>query len=113
MLCDEARNGAFQAWAMLIKCARTGASERNQPPNLAKELLATFLQKTCVAMQQDDDPETLRDAADGIAECLKNVGPGVLQGQEVSLLVQQLLSFVDKSFVRSSEVEKQKQDAEM
>merc|ERR1719382_365884 len=110
MLCDEARSAAFQTWASLIKCARTGAKERNQPATIAGELVRTFLQKTCVAMQQDTDPDSLRDSADGIAECLKSVGPGCLNSQEVLQLVQQMFKFIDDSFQRSLQEEQARKE---
>jgi hypothetical protein len=108
LLCDEARGAAFQAWALLIKCARAGAKDRGQPPTIAQELLRTFLQRTCQAMAQDTDPDTLRDAADGMAECLKNVGPGSLGGAELLQLVEQLFKFIDDSFERTKKAEQDK-----
>mmetsp|Transcript_72239 Transcript_72239/g.224078 ORF Transcript_72239/g.224078 Transcript_72239/m.224078 type:complete len:1116 (-) Transcript_72239:70-3417(-) len=108
MLCDEARATAFQAWAYLIKCARTGAEARSQPCNLAHELLRTFLQRACAGMMEEEDPDTLRGAADGIAECLKNVGTAALSSHEVLQLVQQLFHFVDESFKRSGKAESEK-----
>jgi len=113
LLCDEARGAAFQAWALLIKCARAGAKERGQPPTMAQEMLRTFLQRTCAAMAQDTDPDTLRDAADGMAECLKNVGTGSLGGQELLQLVEQIFKFIDQSFERTAKAElDKKQEAE-
>eukprot|EP00406_Dinophysis_acuminata_P044477 CAMPEP_0179310970 /NCGR_PEP_ID=MMETSP0797-20121207/52443_1 /TAXON_ID=47934 /ORGANISM="Dinophysis acuminata, Strain DAEP01" /LENGTH=1117 /DNA_ID=CAMNT_0021020725 /DNA_START=60 /DNA_END=3413 /DNA_ORIENTATION=- len=108
-LVDEARSNAFQAWAALIKVARTGAKDRGQPPDLASELLRTFLQRTCANMQKDDDPETLRDSADGLTECLKSVGTGVLNSQEVLQLAEQLFKFIDDSFKRGVELQKEKE----
>jgi len=108
LLCDEARGAAFQAWALLIKCARAGAKERGQSAQIAQELLRTFLQRTCAAMAQDTDPDTLRDAADGMAECLKNVGPGSLGGAELLQLVEQLFKFIDDSFERTKKAEQDK-----
>jgi len=98
----------FQAWASLIKCARAGAKDRGQPPTMAQELLRTFLQRTCAAMLQDTDPDTLRDAADGMAECLKNVGPGCLGNEELLTLVEQLFKFIDDSFERTRKAEQDK-----
>lgn len=75
-------------------------------------MLRTFLQRICAAMQQDTDPDSLRDAADGIAECLKSVGPGYLSAQEVLQLVQQMFKFTDDSFQRSIQEERaRKEDA--
>merc|ERR1719163_897260 len=69
LLCDEARSAAFQTWALLIKVARVGATEKGTPSELPQALLKTF-----ASMANDEDPETLGDAARGITECLKNVG---------------------------------------
>jgi len=117
MLCDEARGNAFQTWAALIKCAHVGAKERGQQNTLATELLRTFMQWTFARMQQDSDPDTLSDAADGLAECLKalkdegNPKPcSVLSSQELLQLVQQLFKLIDDSFLRSSALEKAKKE---
>uniref|UniRef100_A0A6U9NR28 TOG domain-containing protein n=1 Tax=Zooxanthella nutricula TaxID=1333877 RepID=A0A6U9NR28_9DINO len=110
IMCDEARSAAFQCWASLIKCASIAAKEKNFPvkPTLANDLLRTFLQKTIPALQQDEDPDSLRNAADGLSECLKNVEPGALSGQEVVQLTQQLFSFIDGSFKRTIEADKER-----
>merc|ERR1719413_28400 len=61
-------------------------------------------------MQQDTDPDSLRDAADGIAECLKSVGPGCLNAQEVLQLAQQMFKFIDDSFQRSLQEEQARKE---
>lgn len=110
LLCDEARSSAFQAWAALIKCARLGSIERGgQQSELPRTLLTTFLQRVIAAMQKDDDPSTLQDAADGVAECLKNAGPGVFGGEDLLQLVRQLFVFIDESFERTRLEESKKQ----
>merc|ERR1719517_234720 len=59
-------------------------------------------------MASDSDPDTLKDAANGVSECLKNAGPGVCTGQEAMQVVQQLFKLMDESFARSSELETEK-----
>eukprot|EP00401_Gymnodinium_catenatum_P082994 CAMPEP_0117560190 /NCGR_PEP_ID=MMETSP0784-20121206/53748_1 /TAXON_ID=39447 /ORGANISM="" /LENGTH=1103 /DNA_ID=CAMNT_0005357591 /DNA_START=91 /DNA_END=3402 /DNA_ORIENTATION=- len=108
MLCDETRSAALQTWALLIKCARVGAEQRGVKSDLPRELMVTFLQKACEKMDEEDDPETVNDTAEGIAECLKSAGPGVLSGQELVQLVQALFTLIDKSFERSSKAEEGK-----
>merc|ERR1719420_47565 len=108
MLCDDARGTAFHTWALLIKAARLGAKERNITSDLPQTLLRTFLQRTLTRMESDTDSETLGDAASGMSECLKNVGEGVLAGQEVLQLVEQLFIHLDKSFARSKKAEEEK-----
>lgn len=110
LLCDEARSAAFQTWASLIKCARTGAKDRGQPATIASELLRTFLQHSLNIMTKEQDAETLRDAADGLAACLKQCEPGSISGDEVRQLVEQLFKFVDDSFRRTVELEKEKKE---
>merc|ERR1712085_233378 len=85
-----------------------GAAERGVASTLHAELLRTFLQRAIVTMQQNKDPDALKEAGAGVAECIKNVGSGVLTGQEALQLVQQLFKFMDDSFQRSSEWDKAK-----
>eukprot|EP00928_Gymnodinium_smaydae_P031863 TRINITY_DN2324_c0_g1_i8.p1 TRINITY_DN2324_c0_g1~~TRINITY_DN2324_c0_g1_i8.p1 ORF type:complete len:1110 (-),score=359.38 TRINITY_DN2324_c0_g1_i8:251-3580(-) len=104
VLCDEARGAAFQAWAMLIKSAKHAGQV-----DLAKELLRTFMQKIMAVLEADSsDPDALREAADGIAECLKNVGPGALAGDEVLQIVRKLFGLIEESSKRSAEEESEK-----
>ena len=112
MLLDDARSTALHCWAMLIKSARMGAEARGQQGStLHVQLLQTFLQKVFVHFSQDDnDAEALKDCADGIAECLKNVGQYALGSQEVAQLVQQLFKFIDASFQRTVRIQKAKGD---
>jgi len=97
----------------LIKSARLGAAERGIQSTLPAELVRTVLQKISASMQEDDDPDTLKDAATGLAECIKNAGPGMLSAQEVVQLVQQLFKFMDDSFERSSALEKAQKQNEL
>jgi len=110
-MCEGARGWALHTWAVLIKCARAGATERGLQTDLPRELLGTFLQRILQGMEKEKDPETLADAASGIAECFKNVGPGVLSDAEATQLVQQLFALIDESFQRSSNFESLKKAA--
>ena len=99
---DEARSAAFQAWALLIMCAKKGAAERGQQTTVPQELLITFLQKIMViADTEKEDPEALHEVADGIAACLKNSGPGSLNSGMMVDLVRKLLVVIDESFNRT------------
>jgi len=102
LLCDEARTAAYSCWAILIKSAIQGAKDRGQPANIARELLQTFLQKIFVILQQEIDPDTVREASEGIAACLKNADPGMLNEQEVLQIVQKLFALIDESLNRSA-----------
>jgi len=110
MLCEEARSSAFETWASLIKCARTGAEERKQPATMAGELLRTFLQKVCAAMQQDTECDSVSASANGIAECLKAVGPGCINQGEVLQLAQQMFKSIDESFERTRQEEQSRKE---
>jgi len=107
-LYDEARGNAYQVWALLIKCAKQTEAVN---PGVAKQLLNSFLEGTMKTMQEDDDPETLRDAADGVGECVKNCGPGVLNAQEILQLVQRFFFFMDESFKRTSSINDAKKES--
>lgn len=110
VLNDEARSAAFKAWSLLIKCAKVGAQERGQQSDVPKELLITFLQKIIALADMEKEPETLREAADGIAACLKNAGPGMLNGQMMLDLVRKLLVVIDQSFQRTAMMAQAKQE---
>merc|ERR1712046_98784 len=71
-LCDDVRSAAYQAWALLIKCARLGSQQRNQEHGLAKELLVTFLQKVMVLIENEKETDAIKEAADGISKSLKH-----------------------------------------
>jgi len=58
------------------------------------------LQNTCKAMQEEEDPESLGSSALGLAECIKNMGPGMLSAAEVLQLVRQIFKFIDESHQR-------------
>jgi hypothetical protein len=107
-LLDDLRGLAVQTWALLIKCARSGAKERGLEATLANELSRTALQNTCKVMQEEEDPETLGASALGLAECLKNMGPGVLSAAEVLQLVRQIFKFIDDSHQRVATAKREK-----
>jgi hypothetical protein len=110
LLCGEVRGAAFQAWAMMIKCAKKGAEARNLPVTVANELTRTFLSKIIVVFKDEDDPDTIREAADGITECLKNSSKGVVTPQEMLPLLTRLFELIDESSKRTLEEEKQKKN---
>jgi len=111
MLCDEVRGTALQVWGLLINSARLGAQERSQGNDLAKSLLQTGLQAIVPQLLQDNqkDCEVLQELSSGMAECIKNVGAGVLGAEEVKQLTEQIFQLIDQSFVRTQELEKHQQ----
>ncbi|CAK9022169.1 Importin-5 (Imp5) (Importin subunit beta-3) (Karyopherin beta-3) (Ran-binding protein 5) (RanBP5) [Durusdinium trenchii] len=115
MLCDEVRGTALQVWSLLIKSARLGAQERGQPNDMAKQLLGTGLQAVFVQLEQNQETDFLHEISSGVAECIKNVGPGVLGSDEVRTLAQRVFALMDQSLQRSakhaSEELKNKQEA--
>lgn len=106
VLCDDARGGAFQTWAALIKVAHDGGKERGQDFKLVNELLRTSLRYIITLMQEEDDAEVRDMCASSLADCLRNAGPGLLTGSEVLQLVRQLFTFISESLQRSNLVEK-------
>mmetsp|Transcript_118291 Transcript_118291/g.381826 ORF Transcript_118291/g.381826 Transcript_118291/m.381826 type:complete len:1124 (+) Transcript_118291:91-3462(+) len=108
--CDEVRGVAFQTWGLLIKSARAGAQERGQTPELAGKLLRTGLQHTFGLLEKEQEAETLAETASGVSECIKNVGSGILNAEEVGQLVGRMLALMDQSFERSKVAEKMKED---
>lgn len=115
MLCDEVRGTALQVWSLLIKSARLGAQERGQPNAMAKELLGTGLQAVFGQLEQNQETDFLHEISSGIAECIKNVGPGVLSNEEVRTLTSRVFALMDQSLARSAkhanEEAKNKQEA--
>mmetsp|Transcript_76341 Transcript_76341/g.182761 ORF Transcript_76341/g.182761 Transcript_76341/m.182761 type:complete len:1118 (-) Transcript_76341:59-3412(-) len=102
MLCDEVRGTALQVWSLLIKSARVGAQERAQNNEMAKELLKTGLQAVFGQLEQNQETDFLQEISSGIAECIKNVGPGVLGSDEVQTLTSRIFALVDQSLQRSA-----------
>jgi hypothetical protein len=109
-LLDDLRGAAFQTWAVLIKCARNGANERGIETSLANQLVRTSLTCTCSQMEKEQDPEALGATALGLAECLKNMGPGVLSGAEVLQLVREIFKFIGESMQRVEKSSKSKRE---
>jgi AcrR family transcriptional regulator len=104
MLCDEARSAAFQCWALLIKCAK-----QNQQFHVAKQLLQTFLAPVCKSIGVDKDPDTIREASGGLAECIKNTGAGCLEQQEFEQIAQMMFKLIDDSLARTAQNTAKKQ----
>jgi len=100
---DEVREAAFKTWGALIKSAKAGAAERNQPDTMTPQLLQTMLACVSAAMETDSDPDTIGSAADGIAECLKSAGAGQLSEAQAQGLVQKAFEYIDRSFARSQQ----------
>jgi len=106
--CEEVRGLCLQAWALLIKVARSGATERGQSPELAKQLFSKGLQVTFAILEKTKEPETLAETACGITVCVKHVGKGIIQGPEVSQIVERMFKLTDESLVRTGKAEDRK-----
>lgn len=98
-LCDATRSGSLHTWALLIDAAN--ADEQGRSIGLPGQLLRAGLQPIMAVMAEEVVPETLGDLANGVASCIRNVGPGVLQADETLKLVEALFGLIDKSFARS------------
>jgi len=112
MLSEDARSEACLTWALLIKAAKDGGKARNLPEGanpMVKELLSTILGECVqglVKEAQDEEPNTdeMCGCCTGIAESLKNAGPGYLSQEEGSKIVMQVFGMVDQSFARTVKV---------
>jgi len=112
MLCDEARSAAFQCWALLIKCARKGAEEKNMPATVAQELLATFLPTVCKSLAEDKMPDTIREGSDGLSECIKNGGKDCVSSEQFQQIAQLMFKLIDDSLARTvSDTAEKKKDS--
>lgn len=109
MLCDEVRSAAYQCWALLIKSGKKACEVRGQPSGMVAQLLQTVLPKVCNSMKDDVDPDTVRESADGLAECLKNAGAGCIQQAEFEQLVLLIFKLIDDSCQRTSKLQQEKQ----
>lgn len=100
---DEAYGQALQTWALLIKCAKQGAQERNLQSEIPRTLLQTFLVRTITDMddKSNDDPEALGATASGMAESLKNAGEGCLSADEALNVVTKIFKLIDESLQRT------------
>jgi len=95
----------------LIKCARTGAVERNiVGSTLAGELLRESLKNCFVLLEQTKDAENLAQTANGMTECIKNAGVGILRPEEITQMVGKIFGFMDQSLERTRTGEKLKAD---
>lgn len=100
--CDELQSALLQTWALLIKVARTGAEERGLPGTaVAAELLRTCLKPTFALFENSQEADQLAQAATGIADCIKNAGPGILSAEEVKQVVGKLFTLMDQSLQRT------------
>jgi len=99
MLCDEARSAAFQCWALLIKCATQAGNQ-----TLAVQLLQEFLKPVCQSIANDKDADTIREACDGMAQCIKHAGPGCLGAAEFEQITQMMFKLIDDSMARTNEM---------
>jgi hypothetical protein len=104
MLCDEARSAAFQCWALLIKSARKGGNAA-----AAAEMLKTCLPLVCTTLGSEKDADLIREAADGLSECLKNAGQGCLGQAEFQQIAEMMFKLIDDSLARTDKILKEKQ----
>jgi len=110
MLGEDARGEAFTTWAHLIKAAKMGSEQRQQPPPFAmvNELLTTLLDSCIkslgaeVAKGEDCSADELRWAASGIAESLKNAGPGYLDAAKANTMAAQMFQMIEESMGRTA-----------
>jgi len=110
-LCDEVRSLALQTWGVLIKCAKTGAAERNMVGSTAHgELLREALKKCFTLLDQSKDVENLAQIASGMTECIRHAGGGVLQPEEITQMVGKIFAFMDQSLERTRTGEKLRAD---
>jgi len=101
LYCERVRGTCLQAWGLLIKVARAGAQERAMPPELAQSLLSTGLRTTFALLDRVKDAESLSGIACGVAQCVRNIGPGVLGAGEVAQIVAKMFAIVEQSQKRS------------
>lgn len=111
VLCDEARSAAYQAWALMVKCARIGAQERNLPATICNEMVKTFLEKVMVIVDHEKDPDSIREAMVGIAQTLKNGGQGMIASDVALNLVRRLFGLIDESMHRTVKIAQSKKEA--
>jgi len=99
MLCDEARSAAFQCWALLIKCARKAAeaAPQSNAKQVAQELLGTFLPTVCKSLAEDKQADTIREGADGLAECIKNGGQGCIEEGQLKQIAELMFTLIQAS----------------
>lgn len=108
--CDAAWSVCLRAWALLINSARVGACQRGAQSELPRTLLNTVLQHVFKVMDKYEDGAVLADVASGIAACVRHVGPGALSDNEAKQLVEKVFELTDKSFARSVECERRRQE---
>eukprot|EP00931_Biecheleriopsis_adriatica_P043158 TRINITY_DN24680_c0_g3_i1.p1 TRINITY_DN24680_c0_g3~~TRINITY_DN24680_c0_g3_i1.p1 ORF type:complete len:1101 (-),score=285.62 TRINITY_DN24680_c0_g3_i1:18-3320(-) len=108
---EDVRGDALWTWSLLVKSARAGCTERNLPPNHAHELLLTGIQHAFKSIDSATDAASLASTANPLAECIKNVGTGVLSAQEIQQLAGKAFQMLDQSFERTAKLVAMRQKA--
>merc|ERR1711990_921293 len=61
-------------------------------------------------MNSDKDPDTIRESADGLAECLKNAGPNSVGEEEFKQIAAMTFKLIDESVARSAKIQSEKKN---
>ncbi|KAF4751010.1 hypothetical protein FOZ62_026640 [Perkinsus olseni] len=104
---DEVKSLAVNVWSELISCAR-----RANDTATVKDLLNSFIESMLKAMSQEDELELLEAESRGIANCIKNAGPGTLSEQTVSHIVEVCFNLLKESFNRRADATAEEESGE-
>jgi hypothetical protein len=99
---EDVREEAFEVWASLILVARKTSNTA-----VLRELLQSLLGRVLQAMESTDDLAWELTQATGLALCLKNAGPGILQDNEVSTICNQVFKLLKESLDRREQMDKE------
>merc|ERR1719353_1771582 len=99
---EDVREEAFEVWASLITVAqKTGNTV------VLRELLQSLMGRVLSAMETTDDLAWELTQANGLSQCLKAAGPGVLMYNEVSTICTQVFKLLKESIDRRAELDTQ------
>merc|ERR1719460_682742 len=98
---EEVREEAFEVWASLITVAKTTSNTA-----VLRELLQSLMGRVLSAMETTDDLAWELTQANGLSQCLKAAGSGILQDTEVGTICTQVFKLFKESLERRENLDK-------
>merc|ERR1719498_1945340 len=99
---EDVREEAFEVWASLITVAKKTSNTA-----VLRELLQSLMGRVLSAMETTDDLAWELTQANGLSQCLKAAGPGILQDNEVSTICTQVFKLLKESLDRRADLDKE------
>jgi len=105
-MAEEIRDLAFETWAQLCGC-----SQKDGQAGVTSELVMELLKRILPEFEATDvDILALRTRADGVTNCLKKAGPGILSADQVRHICQTAMRLLGESLQRREEGLKERRE---